>query len=192
MHQHAPDTCTRYMHQIYAPDTCTRYMHQIHAPDTCTRCMHQIHAPDTCTRYMHQMHAPDTCTRCMHQTHAPDTCTGYMHQIHAPDTWTRYMHQIHAPDTCTRYLNLLFLIALLGCYTTSDILVLGMGRICSLEVKVTATMCWHFLKPELLQGRSYCIKWESFSSHIWRLVCETFDSLRYTEYLVRRLLRTPF
>ena len=139
------------MHQIHAPDICTRYMH---------RYMHQIHA---------QVHAPDTCSRHMHQTHAPDTCTRYMHQIHEPDTCTRYMHQIYAPDTRTRYLNLLFLIALLGCYTMSDILVLE--RVCSREVKVKATMCWHFLKPELLQGRSYCIKWESFSSHIWRLVC---------------------
>ena len=140
------------MHQIHAPDTCTRYMHQIHAPDTCTRYMH---------RYMHQIHAPDTCTRQMHQIHAPDTCTRYMNQIHAPDTCTRYMHQIH---------HQIFESAISDC--TARILHhvrhFGIGMVCSREVKVTATMCWHFLKPELLQGRSYCIKCESFSSHIWR------------------------
>ena len=152
--------------------------------------MYQINAPDTCTRYVHQIRAPDICTRYMLHIYAPDICTRYKHQINAPDTCSRYMLQICAPDTCTRYLKLLFLIALLGCSTTSDILVLG--RVCSREVKVKETMYWHFLKPELLQGRSYCIKWESFSSHIWKLVCETFDSLRYIEYLVRRLLRTQF
>ena len=61
---------------------------------------------------------------------------------------------------------LLLLIALLGCDTTSNLFGVGNGFGIA-KSKVTATMCWQLLQPELLQGRIHGIKWESFSSHIW-------------------------